>query len=87
MNTLRRWKFRAETSFDVGAWLSTVFLDTDYKLVDLHVCSCNGEPEVEFLTDDPLGTVACMHAVEDGHVMWETLAPSDKYTGERRLAS
>lgn len=81
---MKRWKFRAECTIDVARWILGVH-ETDYKLVGLHVVPCgpHGDVEVEFATDDHQGLAGPMRAVVDGHVMCETLATADRYTGER----
>ncbi len=83
---MKLWKFRAECASDVACWILEVNATTDRKLVGLRITTpvlILPDVEVSFSTDDPYGLVGPMHAVADGHVMWETLAPAARYTGER----
>jgi hypothetical protein len=81
------YRFRAECQADVDrfeAKLATHGCHVEgWTLVSLP----HGETAVDFSTDAPLEALRTILAtVVDGHVMLETIAPADAYTGERTYA-
>ena len=78
-----RYRFRAECWPDVEQLLSIIA----GKMSKMTVIIERPFPDVEVTLDCPLSLEelrAAMHQVEDGHVMVETVAESEVYTGERK---
>jgi len=86
---MHRYKMRAEAVFDVTSWLShhaprsAIFMRSITWLWEAGAPL--GDVEVLFESNLDLDALlSSLEAVEEGHVMVETLALEASYTGERK---
>jgi len=78
---MNRFKFRAETSYDVCNFIYKV----EHDQMEIHIkFFAIPDVEVTLVTDKTKEEVIeLMLEVDDSHVMIETLEPEELYTGER----
>lgn len=85
MRKTRRYKMRAECGYDVGKFLMQGGFCAVSDVVMETIEPGFGDVCVSFSFDGTLKTLrANLSELEDCHVMVETVAPIQKYTGERR---
>jgi len=78
---MNRFKFRAETSYDVCNFIYRI----EHDKMEIHITfSAFPDVEVILVTDKTKEEVIkLMLEVDDSHVMIETLEPEELYTGQR----
>ena len=78
---MNRFKFRAETSYDVCNFIYKI----EHDQMEIHIkFFAVPDVEVTLVTDKTKEEVIeLMLEVDDSHVMIETLEPEEDYTGER----
>lgn len=83
--TSTTYKMRAECAYDVGQ--AIVALADTFKLYAMTMQRCSeflGDVDVVFSFAGEIAEIkAALAGVEDGHVMYETVARIEDYTGDR----
>jgi len=80
-----KYKLRAESAYDVRYFIADIAMTfKSFKMEKIQ--EELPDVEFEFETDIPLEKIKLILAVStDSHVMVETVAPIDQYTGERHV--
>lgn len=88
---MHKYKLRAECFRDIQRFLDLVLANSDQQLgivIDFATLNNGGRlpsATLELETDLTLAQLSSLlNEVPDSHVMRETIAPADQYTGERR---
>lgn len=84
MQSLRKYKLRAECSADLGNLLQKISVQK-FNAIQMNIeGAIIPDMEATFSSRLSLSEIrSALSAIEDGHVMAETVALESKYTGER----